>query len=203
VPSKVIAAKDYRVDKKGDIVGKGHAKRDVVEWLIPPLWPWKVLMLPARGPRPTLKGESQITVRLMDDIEVPHTGAAYRSYEKPASYDHPPAYYHPQSFGQPSAPKQPVDANATYEATNAEATESSTATAAVAKPARLKMIALKSEDVYAVTKYRISGGVVSYVLASGETGSVAASVVDWRATSRLNAGPIDSTVAGNFQRAAN
>jgi hypothetical protein len=203
VPAKVIAAKDYRVDKKGDIVGKGHAKRDVVEWMIPPLWPWKVLMLPARGPRPALKGESQITVRLMDDIEVPHTGAAYRSYEKPASYDRPPASYHPQSFGRPKAPEQPADANATYEATNAEATESSTATAAVAKPARLKMIALKSEDVYAVTKYRISGGIVSYVLASGETGSVAASVVDWRATSRLNAGPIDSTVAGNFQRASN
>jgi hypothetical protein len=207
VPSKVIAAKDFRVDKKGDIVGKGHAKRDVVEWLIPPLWPWKVLMLPARGPRPTLKGESQITVRLMDDIEVPHMGAGLRSYEKPASYERPPASYHPQSFGQPKAPQKPVekpvDTEATYEATNAAATESSTATAAVAKPARLKMIALKSEDVYAVTKYRISGGIVSYVLADGTPGSVASSVVDWRATSRLNAGPIDSTVAGNFQRASN
>src|SRR5258708_35080267 len=64
VPSKMIAAKGYRVDKKGDIVGKGHATRDTVEWLLPPLWPWKVLTLPARGPRTALKGESQITVRL-------------------------------------------------------------------------------------------------------------------------------------------
>jgi len=30
-----------------------------VEWLIPPLWPWKILMLPAKGPRPALKGEAQ------------------------------------------------------------------------------------------------------------------------------------------------
>src|SRR6266481_3057548 len=58
VPSKIIAAKGYRVDKKGDIVGKGHATRDTVEWLIPPLWPWKILTLPAKGPRPALKGGS-------------------------------------------------------------------------------------------------------------------------------------------------
>src|SRR5258707_3181157 len=56
VPSKIIAAKRYRVDKKADIVGKGHATRDTMEWLIPPLWPWKILMLPAKGPRPALKG---------------------------------------------------------------------------------------------------------------------------------------------------
>src|SRR6266403_61259 len=48
VPSKVIAAKGYKVDRRGDIVGRGHATRDTVEWLIPPLWPWKSLTLPAR-----------------------------------------------------------------------------------------------------------------------------------------------------------
>src|SRR5215475_15578513 len=57
VNTKVVAAQKYKVDKQGDIKGKGHAKRDVIEWMIPPLWPWKLLMLPARGPRPTLKGE--------------------------------------------------------------------------------------------------------------------------------------------------
>ncbi|HEX8710421.1 MAG TPA: hypothetical protein VF730_01020 [Terracidiphilus sp.] len=76
LPAKVIAAKGYKVDKQGDIKGKGHAKRDVVEWLIPPLWPWKVLMLPARGPRPTLKGEEPMQLRLMDDIVVPRNLSA-------------------------------------------------------------------------------------------------------------------------------
>jgi len=52
VPAKVIAAKGYKVDRRGDIVGRGHATRDVVEWLIPPLWPWKIITLPKRGPRP-------------------------------------------------------------------------------------------------------------------------------------------------------
>jgi hypothetical protein len=100
VPSKVIAAHGYKVDKQGDILGKGHAKRDVVEWLIPPLWPWKIITLPARGPRPALKGEEQITVRLMDDIVVPRSVAGgFRA--RPTSYDRPAATFRRQSFGPP------------------------------------------------------------------------------------------------------
>jgi len=76
LPAKVIAAKGFKVDKQGDIKGKGHAKRDVVEWMIPPLWPWKVVTLPARGPRPTLKGEEPMQLRLMDDIVVPRNLSA-------------------------------------------------------------------------------------------------------------------------------
>ena len=70
--AKIIATRGYKVGREGDIKGKGHAKRDIVEWMLPPLWPWKVMMLPARGPRPALKGESVMTLRLMDDIELPH-----------------------------------------------------------------------------------------------------------------------------------
>src|SRR5271165_3782107 len=73
--AKVIATRGYRVDKDGDIRGKGHATRDIVEWMIPPLWPWKIIMLPARGPRPTLKGESQLELRLMDDVLIPQVSA--------------------------------------------------------------------------------------------------------------------------------
>src|SRR5215470_4711102 len=101
IDTKVIAARGYHVDKEGDIKGKGHAKRDVIEWMIPPLWPWKVLTLPARGPRPTLKGEETLTLRLMEDVTVPRTGASYSSrdwnfrdwrppqaqiHERPATY---------------------------------------------------------------------------------------------------------------------
>ena len=68
--AKVVSTRGYKVDKDGDIRGKGHAKRDIVEWMIPPLWPWKIIMLPARGPRPALKGESVLTLRLMDDVEI-------------------------------------------------------------------------------------------------------------------------------------
>jgi len=223
VPSKIIAAKGYKVDKKGDIVGKGHPKRDTVEWLIPPLWPWKVLTLPARGPRPELKGEEQITVRLMDDIDVPRPGGSLRSYERPPA----PASYHSQSFRKPVSLKNsdkpesnPVNSPSNnndapdisevgYEARNQTPAESGTATVPPAnatseapaqmvrtssivsgQPARVRLIALKSENVYAVTNYRINGGSLSYVLASGGKGSVDLTEVDWRATSRLNAEPI-------------
>src|SRR5579871_53151 len=95
VDTKVIAAQGYKVDKEGDIKGKGHAKRDVIEWMIPPLWPWKVLMLPARGPRPTLKGEEMLTMRLMEDVTIPRPGATYNSRDwRPAASSYKPAIYY-------------------------------------------------------------------------------------------------------------
>jgi hypothetical protein len=230
VPSKIIAAKGYKVDKKGDIVGKGHATRDTVEWLIPPLWPWKVLTLPARGPRPTLKGEEQITVRLMDDIDVPRPGGSLRSYERPPA----PASYHSQSFRKPvslRSPEQPAEkpvnsprnnndapdlSEASYEAANVTSIEPASANAVTTseapgqmvrtssvvsgQPARVRLIALKSENVYAVTSYRINDGSLRYVLASGGKGSVDLTEVDWRATSRLNAEPLSSAANSTLQR---
>jgi hypothetical protein len=227
VPSKIIAAKGYKVDKKGDIVGHGHPTRDKVEWLIPPLWPWKVLTLPARGPRPALKGEEQITVRLMDDIDVPRPGGSLRSYERPPA----PASYHSQSFRKPVSlknPEKPVNSpgnnnnespdmsQAGYEAANtapagapdanvAPPTEAPaqmvrTSSVVSGQPARVRLIALKSENVYAVTSYRVNGGSLSYVLASGGTGSVDLTEVDWRATSRLNAEPVSAAAEKRNQR---
>ena len=34
--AKIIATRGYKVDKQGRIDGKGHAKRDIVEWMLPP-----------------------------------------------------------------------------------------------------------------------------------------------------------------------
>jgi hypothetical protein len=69
--AKVVSVPHYRVDAGGDIRGRGHAKRDAVEWCIPILWPEKIITLPARGPRPTLKGETPLLLRLMDDLYIP------------------------------------------------------------------------------------------------------------------------------------
>jgi hypothetical protein len=57
VITKIVAAQGQHVSTGGRIIGHGHAKRDLVEWMIPTLWPWKVIMLPARGPQPKLKNE--------------------------------------------------------------------------------------------------------------------------------------------------
>ena len=98
VDTKVVAARGYHVNKEGDIVGKGHAKRDVIEWLIPPLWPWKVLMLPARGPRPTLKGEQTLTLRLMEDVTIPRVGASYNSRDNLRDWRAPAMSYRPAVY---------------------------------------------------------------------------------------------------------
>lgn len=69
--TKVIALPSLRVDREGRIHGRGHPKRDALAWAVPILWPVKVVTLPARGPRPMLKGEVRITLRLLEDVEVP------------------------------------------------------------------------------------------------------------------------------------
>jgi hypothetical protein len=71
--AKVISAARYKVNGEGKIQGKGHPKRDAVEWAIPLLWPVKVLTLPARGPRPALKGETRIELRIMEDLVIPES----------------------------------------------------------------------------------------------------------------------------------
>jgi hypothetical protein len=72
--AKVTSAPRLKVDREGKIHGRGHPKRDAIGWAVPLLWPVKVVTLPARGPRPALKGEVRITLRLLEDVEVPTIG---------------------------------------------------------------------------------------------------------------------------------
>lgn len=73
IDAKVVNVPGYKIDAQGRILGKGHAVRDTVEWMIPVLWPIKLINLPRRGPRPTLKAETALTLRVMEDIVVPST----------------------------------------------------------------------------------------------------------------------------------
>ena len=112
--AKVIAVAGYNVDRQGKIIGHGHPTRDVVEWMLPPLWPWKVLTLPARGPRPTLKGEVSITLRVMDDLIVPQlvresaTPGWRRFGEQPSSFPFPRSQAAPQPRAVAAVSYQPV-----------------------------------------------------------------------------------------------
>jgi hypothetical protein len=207
VPAKVIAATGYNVDRRGDIVGRGHATRDTVEWLIPPLWPWKVITLPARGPRPTLKGgEEQITLRLMEDIVIPRTTTSYDrlpAYFRPQpSFDRPPASYRSQSYDHPRAfdpPATTIYANSEVAPSRLTADNPSVVQVAFTtqsavdlpstptqEPSHLTLIALKSGNALAVTNYRVDNGSLNYVLSTGAEGSVDMQKVDWRKTSQLN-----------------
>jgi len=71
INARVVAAPGYRVDNEGEIHGKGHAVKDTVTWLIPVLWPIDLINLPRRGPRPILKPESKLTLKVIDDFGIP------------------------------------------------------------------------------------------------------------------------------------
>jgi len=214
LPAKVIAAKGYKVDKQGDIKGKGHAKRDVVEWMIPPLWPWKVLMLPARGPRPTLKGEEPMQLRLMDDIVVPRNMSAsvLVPHNMPASItvphnvsaaashpDRPPyassnipkpgAYTAAPELGavQQSAITEKPAGVANENIIPASMTVNPASPVAALPAARVTTLVLKSNQVLEVTKYRIDGGVVTYHQLNGTVGAVDTAQIDWLRTTQMTA----------------
>jgi hypothetical protein len=116
--AKVVDVKGYKIDSQGRILGKGHPVRDTLLWMIPVLWPIDLINLPRRGPRPTLKAESTLTLRVMEDIQVPVTPAPQRDpyglmQRSPDSYaPQPPApTQEPETNPQYSyaAPEQPAD----------------------------------------------------------------------------------------------
>jgi hypothetical protein len=71
INARVVAAPGYKVDIDGKIHGNGHPVRDTIEWLIPVLWPIDLINLPRRGPRPVLKPESKLTLKVLDDFGIP------------------------------------------------------------------------------------------------------------------------------------
>jgi hypothetical protein len=73
VDAKVVDVPGYKIDSQGRIQGKGHAVRDTITWMIPILWPIDLIELPRRGPWPTLKAETAMTLRVMEDIQIPET----------------------------------------------------------------------------------------------------------------------------------
>jgi len=196
VPAKVIMARGYKVDKLGDIDGKGHATRDVVEWLFPPLWPWKVVSLPFRGPRPTLKGEEPLELRLMDDIVIPRS-LAYGSHP-----DRPPSAWSARPSSYSVAPRSNAMQLAAVKTTSStNETPANAPTGAIMNAGfvqvsapqpgdrqpveRLTVVAVKSGETYEVAKYQRDGDLLMFVDTQGRKGGVNVNEVDWRKTSEM------------------
>lgn len=198
VPAKVIQARGYKVDKEGDIDGKGHATRDVVEWMLPPLWPWKILTLPARGPRPTLKGEEPLELRLMDDIVIPRSLALNPHldrppYARPTSYNNatPATPAAQQSNGMQLAVAKSVS-NSTIATPNPSATViQATQQAAPEQPRqvqasdRFTILVLNSNQVIEVAKYHREGDYLIITDTQGRSGSIDVKTIDWIKTSEM------------------
>ena len=190
--AKVIATRGYKVDKEGKIDGKGHAKRDVVEWMLPPLWPWKVIMLPARGPRPALKGESTISLRLMDDVQIPQVaqtfGPDWHFFGRPQNESFQDTQ---ASAGQPKLALREVSSSdaphAAPRATYATYTPTNVAASSIASLPGMPVFVLTSGTVLSVSGYGYQDNRITYSLVGGGGGVISSDEVDWNATTQLNA----------------
>jgi hypothetical protein len=129
VQTKIVNVSGFNINRQGEILGRGHAVRDTVEWMIPILWPIDLVMLPRRGPRPTLGSETEITLKVMNDFALPMTPRPRRDraglLRRPASYsnrrpaaapaqpiqqsDVPPAQQSVIAASAPEAPPYPEE----------------------------------------------------------------------------------------------
>jgi len=186
--AKVVATRGYKVDKTGAIDGKGHPKRDVVEWMLPPLWPWKVIMLPARGPRPTLKGETVLSLRLMDDVQIPQVAQTYgpgwhffnRMHDSILG-DSQASNARPQLSVRPANDATvPQVRYANYVTTAAPLTTN------IQSAPGMPVFVLNSGAVLAVSGYGYSDGRITYSLVGGGSGVISSDDIDWTSTTKVN-----------------
>ena len=191
--AKVVSAGHYRVNAQGKIKGHGHATRDAIEWTIPILWPMKALTLPARGPRPVLKGETHIQLRLMEDMTIPESatlGRTSRSSTLRPRTDDKEASLPISGFGSVgsgnvslSAPVPPFSTSIErYRATLV--TDQAQPTAA--QP-RLTLLVVRGGSVYLAADYWVDNKYLQYITGEGAPEALALDALDIPLTRRLNA----------------
>jgi hypothetical protein len=175
--AKVVSAPHYKVNAHGDIRGKGHPTRDALLWTVPLFWPVKIMTLPARGPYPALKGESRLTLRLMDDVEVPFATASVPMPPRyrPSSYHSTsPSLYQPASTAQTDAP---VVRRITYN----ESPSSPTASGG-----QVTVIALQAGTALLASRYWVEGTDIHCVSQEGAEQNVPLTLVDLAQTVKVN-----------------
>jgi hypothetical protein len=177
ISAKIVSAAHWKVDKKGDIHGKGHPTRDAVEWTIPILWPIKVVTLPARGPYPALKGETRIGLRLMEDVELPMPIARYSVPAPPRTS--PSSYHYGIGASSNSTPiileTPPAVEHAAYISREQEPA-----------PSKLTVIALKDGSAFLAADYWVRGGLMHLISSSGEDRLLPLGRIDLDETVRVN-----------------
>ena len=186
--AKVISTRGYKVDKQGKIDGKGHPRRDVIEWMLPPLWPWKVIMLPARGPRPALKGETVLRLRLMDDVQIPQMaqtyGPGWHFFGRLQNQDF--------SASQATSVRPQLTVRPASDASIPQASYASYTTRVTSIPTNVQsapgmpVFVLNSGAVLSVSGYGYSDNRITYSLVGGGNGVISTDDVDWSTTTKVN-----------------
>jgi hypothetical protein len=187
--AKVISVPHFKVDREGKIHGGGHPKRDAVEWVVPVLWPEKVITLPARGPRPALKREARVTLRLLDDVDVPATGVTSQALPamggstrlRPSIVDVSPALRRVPGS---------VSSTTGLLAENVVATQEQGKVLRVDfsdhSPNQRTLLILKGGSGYLARDYWVEGGVFHLLTTDGEHKMFPVSRLDLEETSRIN-----------------
>ena len=191
ISTKVISAPRLKVDRDGKIHGKGHARRDAIEWAIPVLWPEKVLTLPMRGPRPALKGESRITLKLMQDLPIPEEARTLIPSPlqlRPSDFRVLPEKLGPQLRVRHSASSA---SDASYQLVSAVAHPSPVSAVSDSLPdaesGTLTFLVLKDGRGRVVTDYWFEDGQrIRYVAPDGNSGILPIENLDFGTTVKLN-----------------
>ena len=147
---------------------------------VPAALAWKVISLPFRGPRPTLKGEEPLQLRLMDDIVLPqsliHPDRPPYACSRPSSYS---------AASQPNGMHLAVQKPASPAAKPARRQIRPPPPAETGTCERIIILALKSSETYEVTRYQRDGDLLMFEDADGRKGGVDVSEVDWRKTTEM------------------
>ena len=177
--AKITSAPHMKVDAQGDIKGKGHPKRDAVLWAVPLFWPIKVITLPMRGPYPALKGENRLSLRLMEDVEVPFSTARNYptpSWVQPSSYNSNPVTTYREATASPAPEKSQPQA---IQRVNYSAS-------APSHDAEVTLIALQNGGALLARRYWLSGTNIHCVSTLGTEQDVPLSMIDLAQTVKLN-----------------
>jgi hypothetical protein len=179
--AKIISAPHMKVDAEGKVHGKGHPKRDAILWGIPVFWPVKILTLPARGPFPAFKGETRLSLRLMEDMEfsvppVRSSSIPMPPWVAPSRYDS--AVYRPASTapGQQPATLQPATLQPAFE---------QQPTQQLREPAST-VIVLRGGAAWLARNYWVEAGQLHCVSPDGEQKLVALETMDLYQTVKVN-----------------
>jgi hypothetical protein len=151
-------------------------------------------MLPARGPRPTLRGETVLSLRLMDDVQIPQVaktfGPNWHFFSRDQSQNYQPSVYDnkPQLMYRNASVEGTVTTQmATGQVQASYATVVTRTVPSVPNVAPgMPVFVLNNGTVLAVSGYGYQDSRISYSLVGGGTGVIGSDEVDWSTTTRLN-----------------
>jgi len=161
----------------------------VVEWMIPVLWPIKLLTLPMRGPYPALKGETHLALRLMEDVEVPFPVA--KNYVPMPPWASPSSYrssYDASAWASPQlqprfAPQQTATVTPAYYTQPAAASPQLSAQPAVQATT---VIALNDGSAFLAREYWVQDGQIYCISADAQQRAFPLEKIDLNQTVRVN-----------------